>query len=59
MAERTHLGTHIIYSFFIAAIVYPLAASWVWGGGWLSVLKYHDYAGSSVIHMIGGFAGLI
>jgi len=35
MAERTHLGTHTIYSFFIAAIIYPLAASWVWGGGWL------------------------
>lgn len=59
MAERTHLGTHIIYSFYIAAIVYPVSASWVWGQGWLKQLGFVDFVGGGVVHMVSGFGGLI
>jgi len=59
MAERTHLGTHIIYSFYIAAIVYPISASWVWGNGWLKKLGFVDFVGGGVVHMVSGFGGLV
>ena len=66
MAERWTFKSFVVYGFFIAMFVYPLYASWVWGGGWLSQLGRNfglghgvlDYAGSSVVHMIGGVAGL-
>ncbi|MBI5238169.1 MAG: ammonium transporter [Deltaproteobacteria bacterium] len=66
MAERWTFKTFVIYGFFISAIVYPLYANWVWGGGWLSQLGKNfglghghlDFAGSSVVHMTGGVAGL-
>jgi ammonium transporter, Amt family len=59
LGERTHLGTHIIYSFYIAAIVYPIAASWVWGQGWLKQLEFVDFVGGGVVHMVSGFGGLV
>jgi Amt family ammonium transporter len=59
MAERCHLGTHIIYSFYIAAIIYPVSASWVWGQGWLEELGFVDFVGGGVVHMVSGFGGLV
>ena len=59
VAERMHNDTYLVYSLLMCSFIYPVVASWVWGNGWLKTLDYHDYAGSSVIHMLGGFAGLI
>ena len=60
MAERTKLSTYCIYSAVISAIVYPIEAGWVWNSaGWLAKLGYVDFAGSSVIHMVGGIASVI
>ena len=65
MAERTKFKSYIIYSIVISAIIYPIEGHWVWGGGWLSNLNilgwtgYHDYAGSSVVHMTGGVCALV
>lgn len=59
MAERTQLGTHIMYSFYIAAIVYPVSASWVWGRGWLQRIGFVDFVGGGVVHMVSGFGGLV
>lgn len=59
MAERTKFSSYCIYSAVISAVIYPIEAHWVWGGGWLSQMGYHDFAGSSVIHMVGGLAALI
>ncbi|HBD08231.1 MAG TPA: ammonium transporter, partial [Syntrophobacteraceae bacterium] len=66
MAERWTFKSFVVYGFFISAITYPLYANWVWGGGWLSQLGksfalghgHLDFAGSSVVHMTGGVAGL-
>jgi len=60
MAERTKFSTYCIYSAIISAIVYPIEAGWVWNSaGWLAKLGYVDFAGSSVIHMVGGIASVI
>ena len=59
MAERTKFLSYCIYSAVISLIVYPIEAHWIWGGGWLSSLGFHDYAGSTAIHMVGGIAALI
>ena len=60
MAERTKFSTYCIYSAVISAIVYPIEAGWVWNSaGWLAKLGYVDFAGSSVIHMVGGISALI
>lgn len=60
MAERTKFATYCIYSFVISLIIYPIEAHWVWGGtAWLTELGFTDFAGSCVIHMVGGIAGLI
>lgn len=59
MAERTKFSAYCIYSALISLIVYPIEAHWLWGGGWLSKLGYIDFAGSSLIHMVGGIASLI
>jgi len=59
MAERTKFSAYIIYSFMISLVIYPIEAHWVWGGGWLSQLGYFDWAGSTVIHMVGGLTALI
>ena len=59
MAERTKFVSYCIYSAVISAVVYPIETHWVWGGGWLAQMGYHDFAGSSVIHMVGGLTALI
>ena len=59
MAERTKFSAYCIYSGVISLIVYPIEAHWIWGGGWLSQLGFHDYAGSCAIHMVGGVAALV
>ena len=59
MAERTNFLSYCIYSGIISAVVYPIEAHWIWGGGWLAQLGFHDFAGSCAIHMVGGFSALI
>lgn len=59
MAERTKFSAYCIYSAVISLFVYPIEAHWIWGGGWLSQIGFHDYAGSCAIHMVGGIAALI
>ncbi len=58
MAERTKLVSYIIYSCIISAIVYPISGHWIWGGGWLGDLNMRDFAGSTVVHSVGGWAAL-
>ena len=59
MAERTKFLSYCIYSGVISALIYPIEAHWIWGGGWLSQLGFHDFAGSCAIHMVGGLSALI
>ncbi|MBP5466875.1 MAG: ammonium transporter, partial [Clostridia bacterium] len=59
MAERTKFLSYCIYSGIISLIVYPIEAHWIWGGGWLATLGFHDFAGSAAIHMVGGITALI
>ena len=54
MAERTNFKAYCIYSAVISLIVYPISGHWIWGGGWLSTLGFHDFAGSTCVHMVGG-----
>ncbi len=59
MAERTKFLSYCIYSAVISAVIYPIEAHWIWGGGWLSQMGFHDFAGSCAIHMVGGISALI
>ncbi len=59
MAERTRFLSYCVYSAVISAVIYPVEAHWTWGGGWLSKLGFHDFAGSNCIHMVGGICALI
>ena len=59
MAERTKFSAYCVYSGVISLLIYPIEAHWIWGGGWLSRLGFHDYAGSCAIHMTGGIAALV
>ncbi len=59
MAERTNFLSYCVYSAIISAVVYPIEAHWIWGGGWLAQKGFHDFAGSCAIHMVGGFSALI
>lgn len=59
MAERTKFSAYCIYSLIISAVIYPVSGHWIWGGGWLSQLGFHDFAGSTVVHMVGGAAAFI
>ncbi|MDD4909437.1 MAG: ammonium transporter [Candidatus Omnitrophica bacterium] len=59
MAERMKFPAYLIYSFLISAFIYPIVGHWIWGGGWLSKLGFSDFAGSTVVHAVGGFAALI
>ena len=60
MAERTKFSSYCIYSAVISAVVYPIEAGWIWNSnGWLAKMGFHDYAGSTAIHMVGGIAALI
>ena len=59
MAERTKFLSYCVYSAVISALIYPIQAHWIWGGGWLSQIGFHDFAGSCAIHMVGGIAALV
>lgn len=59
MAERTKFLSYCVYSGVISAFIYPIEAHWIWGGGWLADLGFHDFAGSCAIHMVGGISALI
>lgn len=59
MAERTKFIAYVIYSAVISAFIYPVSGHWIWGGGWLSQLGFHDFAGSTAVHMVGGVAALV
>ncbi len=59
MAERMKFPAYLIYSFLISSFIYPVAGRWIWGGGWLSSMGFSDFAGSTVVHSVGGFAALI
>lgn len=59
MAERTKFISYCVYSGVISALIYPIEAHWIWGGGWLSQFGFHDFAGSCAIHMVGGISALV
>ncbi len=59
MAERCKFLSYCMYSAVISALIYPIEAHWIWGGGWLAQIGFHDYAGSTAIHMVGGISALI
>src|SRR5918999_1969124 len=58
VAERIKFGSFIIFSFILVAIIYPIGGHWVWGGGWLSQMGFLDFAGSTVVHSVGGWSAL-
>lgn len=58
MAERTKFGIYLIISLMVTLIIYPISGHWIWGGGWLSNLGFHDFAGSTVVHSVGAWVGL-
>ncbi|MGD9931359.1 MAG: ammonium transporter [Mangrovibacterium sp.] len=58
VAERTEFSAYLIFSIVITVLIYPISGHWTWGGGWLSQLGFHDFAGSSIVHSVGGWIGL-
>ncbi len=58
MAERTEFKSYLIFSIVITVFIYPISGHWTWGGGWLSQLGFHDFAGSSIVHSVGAWVGL-
>lgn len=58
VAERIKFGAFIVFSFLLVAVIYPVTGHWIWGGGWLSVANFRDFAGSTVVHSVGGWAAL-
>ncbi len=58
MAERTEFKSYLIFSIVITVIIYPTSGHWTWGGGWLSQMGFHDFAGSSIVHSVGAWVGL-
>jgi ammonium transporter, Amt family len=58
VAGRMKVSAYLVYSVILTGLVYPIAGFWTWGGGWLSELGFHDFAGSLLVHSVGGFAGL-
>ena len=59
MAERTKFISYCIYSAVISAVIYPVSGHWIWGGGWLAQIGFHDFAGSTAVHMVGGVAAFV
>jgi Amt family ammonium transporter len=59
MAERTKFASYLIYSAAISVVIYPITGHWIWGGGWLSDMGFHDFAGSTAVHMVGGICALV
>ncbi len=58
MAERTEFKAYLIFTIVITVLIYPISGHWTWGGGWLSQLGFHDFAGSSIVHSVGAWIGL-
>lgn len=58
MAERTEFKAYLIFTIVISVFIYPISGHWTWGGGWLSELGFHDFAGSSIVHSVGAWVGL-
>jgi Amt family ammonium transporter len=58
MAERTEFKAYLIFTIVITVLIYPISGHWTWGGGWLSELGFHDFAGSSIVHSVGAWVGL-
>ncbi|MBO7070754.1 MAG: ammonium transporter [Bacteroidales bacterium] len=59
MAERTKFSMYLVYSAFISLLIYPVEGHWTWGGGWLSQMGFHDFAGSAIVHSVGGVLALV
>ena len=59
MAERTKFIAYCVYSLLISMLIYPISGHWIWGGGWLATMGFHDFAGSTAVHMVGGVAALV
>jgi Amt family ammonium transporter len=59
MAERTKFSSYLVYSAAISVVIYPITGHWIWGGGWLADLGFHDFAGSTAVHMVGGICALV
>ncbi len=59
MAERTKFSVYCVYSVLISLLIYPISGHWIWGGGWLQDLGFHDFAGSTCVHMVGGVCALV
>lgn len=59
MAERTRFPAYLVYSGLISGLVYPISGHWIWGGGWLAEKEFLDFAGSTVVHLVGGVAALV
>ncbi|UCC25872.1 MAG: ammonium transporter [Gemmatimonadales bacterium] len=59
VAERMKFTSYLAYSFILSAFIYPIVGHWVWGGGWLADIGFHDFAGSTVVHAVGGVSGLV
>ncbi|MBN2879080.1 MAG: ammonium transporter [Clostridia bacterium] len=58
VAERTKFNVYLFFCLFVCSLVYPLTGHWIWGGGWLAQMGFHDFAGSTAVHAIGGFSAL-
>jgi Amt family ammonium transporter len=58
VAERIKFGSFVLFSFILVALIYPVGGHWAWGGGWLASIGFLDFAGSTVVHSIGGWAAL-
>ena len=60
MAERTKFSVILhLLAWLLSAVIYPVSGHWIWGGGWLAELGFHDFAGSTAVHMVGGVAALV
>jgi len=59
ISERCYLDVHLMYSFLVSGVIYPITASWVWGGGWLYQLGAVEGAGAGPVHLLGGILGLV
>ena len=59
LAERCKILNYLIFSVFMTGFIYPVIEAWIWGGGWLNEMGFHDFAGSGVVHLTGGISGLV
>lgn len=58
LAERVNMYAYVFFALILTGFVYPVVVAWTWGGGWLTELGYYDFAGSGIVHMVGGVAGV-